>query len=133
MSVKIESVVSMAGDGKLPNYYWVSINDKYYILIDGCADWVDDHIKELPECKSKTIAVFDTYAKAKQWIDDNLYLGCKFDDILVNCITIEDRLSGQVFESIREFDPIDCTVSEFTYDDYKFTKERMAKLGVEFK
>ncbi len=133
MTVKVESVVNMAGDGKLPNHYWISINDKYYILIDDRADWIDDHIKSLPECKSKTVAVFDTYAEAKQWINENLCLGCEYNDIIVNCITIEDRLSGQVFESIREFDPIHCTIHELTYDDYAFTKNKMQSLGKSFK
>lgn len=133
MTVKLESVVNMAGDGKLPNHYWVSINDRYYILKDSCLDWIDDHINGLPECKSKTVAVFNTYAEAKQWIADNLCLGWTYDGIIVNCITIEDRLSGQVFESTREFDPIHCTIHKFTYDDYAFTKDKMQSLGKIFK
>ncbi len=133
MTVQIESVVNMAGDGKLPNHYWVSINDRYYILMDNCVEWIDDFLKDLPECRSKTVAVFDTYAQAKQWINDNLYLGYEYDGIIVNCITIEDRLSDQVFESVKQFDPINCTIHEFTHSDYKFTKDQMEKHGIAFK
>jgi hypothetical protein len=119
------------GDGKAPNKYWVSISSDYYYLNDGALDWISDN--KLFKDKGETIKVFTTYKGAREFVDNDLYMGMHYDDIKVNCITIEDRFSGQLYEKTREFDPESAEISEFETEDLKFSIDAMLKLGATFK
>jgi len=122
------------GDGKLPNKYWVSIcNDYYYFNKENDVwDWIGD--LDLFESEGKTIKAFTTFKGALNWIEENLYLGMDYDGIKINTITIEDRLSGEVYSHIRHFNPEDGSISDDSpYTDTKFTSDEMKKRGVEFK
>ena len=120
------------GDFKTPNRYWVSISEDYYIQNKDCLDWISGTLKGLTEPKGKTIKVFPSYKMARGWIDNNLYLGMDYDGIKVNCITVEDRLSGQVYEYIKAFYPSTAKVEEDQFTDTRFTEEEMAKRGLKF-
>lgn len=133
MKTAIEKTIStkQIGDGQLPNKYWVSIANDYYYINDGVMDWISD--KNLFEVKGKTIKVFSTYKAAQEFINDDLYLGMTYDDIKVNCISIEDRFTGQLYEQYRVFDAESATIEDYQImEDTKFTVEAMAKLGAEF-
>jgi hypothetical protein len=122
------------GDGQLPNRYWVSISSDYYYYNRevGGFDWISD--LKLFEVQSKTIKVFPSYQMAKGWIDNNLYLGITHEDIRVNSIFIEDRLSGEVFSQIKELLPDDGHVSDkMQYEDLGFTRDKMAAAGAKFR
>jgi hypothetical protein len=122
------------GDSKLPNHYWISVsNDYYYYNNEAEAfDWISDH--KLFNTKSELIAVFDTYHEAREYINENLYLGMKYDDnFTINSIFIEDRLSGEVFSHIRHYLPEEGVINDdYENDDYKFTEETMTKRGAKF-
>ncbi len=119
------------GDGKAPNKYWVSISSNYYYLNDGAMDWISD--KGLFKDKGSTVKVFTTYQGARKFVDNDLYIGMVYDDIPVNCITIEDRFSGQLYEKTREFYPEAAKLSDFETEDLQFTKNALSKLGIAFK
>ncbi len=120
------------GDGKVPNRYWVSISEDYYIFNEkvGGMDWISDHLHLKP--KGATIEVFPSFRMARGWVNNNLYLGMKYDDIIANCITIEDRISGQVFEMVKSFFPEIASVEEEQFEDIRFTEEALKKRGLKF-
>ena len=120
------------GDGKTPNRYWVSISEDYYIFNEeaGGLDWISDHLKLKP--KFATIEVFPSFRMAKGWVNNNLYPGMKYAGIKANCITIEDRLSGQLFEWVKSFFPEIASVEEEQFEDIRFTEEALKKRGLKF-
>ena len=122
------------GDGKLPNKYWVSISEDYYYYQpdkDGAyLTWLGD--LDLFEPKGKTIQVFDTYQEAREFVEDIIF-DYAHDDIHVNSIFIEDRLSGQVFEKVKAFSPEHGQINTFHEDDVEFTRKEMEKRGESFK
>ena len=123
------------GDGQLPNLYWITVSNDYaYIHDSNCIDWVGDLIL-LFKSKGKTIAKpFKTYAAAKRYCDYEFTLGetCSFG-FIVNRINIEDRLSGQLYEKTRIFDPDTADVRDWECEDTGFTKETMEERGVNFR
>jgi hypothetical protein len=121
------------GDGLLPNRYWVTISSDYYYFnaSSGSFDWISD--LNLFPVKSKTIKVFPSYKMAKGWIENNLYLGIEYDNIKVNFIAIEDRLSGELFSTIKELLPYDGDVNDrMQFEDLHFTIEKMVEVGAKF-
>jgi len=114
------------GDGKLPNRYWVSIHNNYYINTDNCHDWASDTRKF--KCKSKTIGVYKTYKKAREAFD-GIELEETIDGIKVMGKSIEDRLTGQLVEEVltevKTFEPI-------FNEDLQFTIDEMKKKNIKF-
>lgn len=127
---KVErSARNMVGDGKLPNKYFVSVSSDYMYQHndkDGvsCLDWVGDILKDF-QSKSATIATFKTYAEAKNYCYELLCLGFKMEDFTVNTITIEDRISGQVYEKTKVLYPDTAEIEEWIHEDIGFTRERV--------
>jgi hypothetical protein len=121
------------GDGLLPNRYWVSISNNYYYFNSeaGGFDWIGD--LQLFPVKGKTVKVFPSYKMAKGWIENNLYVGMEYEGIRVNCITIEDRLSGEVFSQTKELLPDDGALTDGAqFEDLRFTVKMMADAGTNF-
>ena len=118
---------NLIGDGKLPNMFWVSLSNDYsYHHKDDRVNYIDWIGDIMPSFKSegKTIATpFSTYEEAKRFCD-NLYLGLPCDNFILNRITIEDRLSGQVYEKEKIFTPDTCTVDVISY---KFLRGRRTR------
>jgi len=116
------------GDGKLPNKFWVSISEDYYVVSEpGVMDWASDQgIIKNP--RGKTLAVFSSYKAARNFVDNELpELGREYDDgISVNTITIEDRISGEVFWRGIEFDPQHGDRWENERTDLDFTNKTVA-------
>lgn len=114
------------GDGKLPNRFWLSIcNDYYYNSGSNSYDWISD--LKLFTCRSKELAVYKSYEEAKKAADE-IYLGQEIDNITVNSIHIEDRLSGEVYEKARYFSPIDGKIWEDEHEDLSFSMKQEAAL-----
>ena len=116
------------GDGKLPNKYWVSVCDDFmYEHEPGSFDWDSD--RTLSGVNSKTIAMFMTYRKAREFFD-SIPLEQLYDGIIVKTKTIEDRLSGEVaregLHEVRHF------ISSFS-EDLKFTMKKLKEHGASFK
>jgi len=122
------------GDGKLPNKYWVSISEDYYYYKNdeegGVWTWLGD--LGLFKPKGKTVALFDTYKEAREFVED-IPFDYGHEEIHVNSIFIEDRLSGQVFEKVKAFSPEHGQINTFHEDDVEFTKKEMEKRGEAFK
>ena len=121
----------LIGDGQTPNKYWVSISSNYYYLNDGVLDWISD--KELFKDKGATIKVFTTYQGARKFIDEELFLGMTYDDIKVNCITIEDRISGELYEHTRMLDFESAEFEDHQSEDLKFTMDKLKEKDIAFK
>lgn len=120
------------GDFKTPNRYWVSVSENYYIFDqEECAsEWISDKLKI--DSKGATLKVFPSFRMAQGWIENNLYLGINFNDIICNSITIEDRISGELFHWVKELFPKDATITESRFVDTRFTEEEMKKRGLQF-
>jgi len=130
---------TIVGDGKTPNRYWVSISEDYYIQIEpGILDWASE-VKKI-KVKGKTVAVSNKYKDAKKFLDDEFILSTiyvndsptsteKLADVVVRNTTIDDRLSGEIFE---------CTSVEITklkpieHEDVGFTKKKLEEKGLKF-
>lgn len=114
------------GDGKFPNRYWVSESNDYYIR-EKTAEGV--YLKPITEHDIKFKSEGKTYPKAFKTYKEAI----QFADTLCNDrITIEDRLCGQVFECIKVVCPC-CGKKDWeSFDDTKYTKERMEKAGYKF-
>jgi hypothetical protein len=126
---------NLIGDGKLPNLFWVSLSNDYSYshkekYKNGemcCIDWIGDIIPTF-KSKGKTFAKpFVFYVLAKAFCD-GFQLGERADGFIVNRINIEDRLSGQVYEKTRIFNPTDCTVEEDEQEDVQWSIDREAEL-----
>jgi len=126
------------GDGKLPNKYWVSVANDYYISNkDGDLEWASETVGF--KSFGKTVAVFSTYTEAMDRaiyiIANNLTepldgIAPSKDDI--HSVFIEDRFSGQIYEYVLTKE-IRIVYEPMEIKDTKFSKEAMEKLGVEFK
>ena len=115
------------GDGKLPNKFWVSISEDYLFFDEESKawHWVSDVFKSF-QPKGETVAVLPTYRGAREYIDSYFAMGCEYGPgITVNCITIEDRISGELYSSVYHLNPADpISISYETHEDLSFTKER---------
>lgn len=120
------------GDGKTPNKYWVSVSNDYYYFNHetGGLDWVSEH--NLFPVKSFTVKVFETYGEALNYCNEDLYLGMDYFDITVNSMTIEDRISGEIFFRTREFYPESATIEDSTRQDTDFTEKKLRELNIKF-
>ncbi len=119
------------GDGKLPNRYFVSVSNDYYYYNKetDCSEWAGERD---PDFKSEggTIRVFNTYAAACKFVAT---IGDYSENIEVKTITIEDRLSGQIFErSLHETEVTRIEYDVEYHEDLGFTKEEMKKRGEYF-
>jgi len=137
--VRANEKYKQIGDGKLPNRYWLSIGEDFLVpqkASDGTTvfDWASD-VKDIPT-KSKTLAVFNKYYEAKDFLYNEYILMAidgneKGDNeevagMFPRIATIEDRLSGQIYEYVlREVTEVRAT----EHEDIKFTKEEMQKKG----
>jgi len=132
MKIKLRlSPVKHVGDGKLPNRYWVSISNDYYYFDGECSNWISE--KGLYPFEGKTIRDFGTFVNAQKFIDEELYLGMNYDGITVNSISIEDRISGEVWSSIQELYTPKADIRPFTHRDTGFTEQKMKEAGVIFR
>jgi hypothetical protein len=107
------------GDGKLPNYYWVFHYDEKLTRKDGELIYED----EAKETKGGLIGKFKTYKEAIKCVNERAYL---------THVIIEDRLSGQVFEAVVVICSCCGKEDSEVYEDIKYTKETMEKMGVKF-
>jgi hypothetical protein len=118
------------GDNKLPNKYWVSICEDYYIsekMRDNstCLNWISE--KDLFKPRSIEIGVYKTYTEAKE-MAENIILGLiQPEGITANVVTIEDRITGQLYERVKVFEPLRARISEEVFEDLKFTEKRLGK------
>jgi hypothetical protein len=108
------------GDGKTPNKYWVSVTSDYYIHDpkEGSLDWASS-VKGI-KTAGKTLRQFDTYEEAKSYAN-SIELGSKVEGVEANTVSVEDRLSGQVYER---------SIGGHADESVKFTMEQEKKLGV---
>ena len=127
MKKKVSTV--QIGDGKLPNKYWVSISEDYLYESEAhCWDWASDRGGKDANPKGKTLAVFSTYAKAREFFE-SIPIGEDYEGVMVRSKTIEDRLSGEIAEETsRETTTLEADETE----NLEFTKKEMAKRGVKF-
>ena len=103
------------GDGKLPNKYWVSQSEDYYLRTGNQLDWASKEGKFKAE--SKTLAVFNSYVEALKYADT----------IYDNSIFIEDRLSGELLHNVKIVCPC-CGKEDWeTFEDLTFTEEKLGK------
>jgi len=107
------------GDGKLPNKYFVFHYDQKFKNVDGTIE----PIGECEETKNSFLGEFKTYSEAVECFDNKAYYPH---------VVIEDRISGQILETM-------CIVCECchkedweTYRDTKFTEEYLNKKGFKF-
>jgi len=115
------------GDGKTPNKYWVSISEDYYCESEpGVMGWASD-LGVVKPPKGGTIRVFSSYPAARQFIDGDLPLGEEYNGVVVNTITIEDRISGEVFRRGKEFSPRSGRLWENEHEDLGFTEKTLAE------
>lgn len=121
----MKSYQKQIGDGKLPNKYFVFHYDQKYKIIDNgeFKERVLINENEDTEAKDSFIGEFKTYKEALNAVDNKAYLPN---------VVIEDRLSGQIFESYVIV--CECCGKEDYYSDHdtKYTQEEMERRGVEF-
>lgn len=113
------------GDDKLPNKFWLSICNDYYYLNGDCWDWISD--KNLFKATGKTVGIFNTFEYAKQ-AADNICLGEMFDGVTANTVSIEDRLSGQVYEKSKYLEFEKGRLLENEQEDIGFSIKREKEL-----
>jgi hypothetical protein len=133
------------GDGKLPNLYWVSYTNDYYICRrqrDGgmYCDWISGELGF--NATSKTLQkIFKTFKEAMkkanelaERIDEDGDFGSQPKATEINYVTIEDRMSGQIYEIGVHYYPESRVdrVEVFSDLDTCFTKQRMKELGAVF-
>lgn len=126
---------NIIGDGKLPNKYFLFVSNDYSYIHDKgedgiVVDWIGDLIKGF-ESKGDFIGMFDSYKEAKEKAEE-FYLGMHYGGYTINRITIEDRLSGELFECTKVFSPMDGDMSEDLREDTSFTEETMEEKGLIF-
>jgi len=123
------------GDGKFPNLYWVSYTNDYFILQDNYFDWASEYSNF--KVTGKTIGPFKTFKKAKERATElaEVYLVERSPNPQeqsndVNFISIEDRLSGEVYSIGIYVTPLRSKVEEeYSLD---FTKKKMREHGYKF-
>lgn len=135
--VKRNPQKAQIGDDKLPNKYWVSVSNDFFICKNGVCDWASESLNFKP--KGKTLKMFDTFIEALQYIDNNVFLSDVPKEDTDNFINIDDRISGEIWHSgIYVYDSSQGLIKskkiEYeTYRDTRFTEDEMRKRGYEFK
>lgn len=109
---------TIIGDGQLPNKYFVfQYDEKFRVGDDGLVP-----IKEAAETEDSFLGEFKTYKEA---------VYC-FNDAYLPRVVIEDRLTGVILETICIKCPC-CGKEDYeTFEDTRFTKEKLAENGIEF-
>jgi hypothetical protein len=137
--VKNNPAIHEIGDGKLPNKYWVSESNDFYICVGGQCDWASEKLKDY-KIKHKTHAKqFKTFKEALEFANE-LSAGMYGEPTTnsINNVVIEDRLSGQIYEiSVYGYPIKDSVVGGYTWSteeriDTQFTEQTMAKKGLRF-
>jgi hypothetical protein len=109
------------GDGKLPNRYGVFHYDEKFAKDDD-GNLVDINIIEENEINN-LLGEFKTYKEA---------LNCVYEKAYLPRVTIEDRVTGFVYESLVIVCPC-CNKEEYeTYEDINYTREHIEKRGLVF-
>jgi len=110
------------GDGKFPNRYWVSESNDYLVKKEKEIINIEEHDKKFKSEGKTYPQAFKTYKEALTFLD-TLYN---------NRLTIEDRLSGQVFEQTKIV-CVCCGKEEWeSFTDTKFTEKKMKENGYIF-
>jgi hypothetical protein len=130
----------MIGDGKLPNLYWVSYSSDFYICKNSRCEWASEKIKFKPIGKTvdRAFSSFEAARNyAQQFIDGMPQMPTR---VSINCVQIEDRLSGQVYECVLHAYPPDKVallksyrVESEEHTDLNFTKQKMTEQGQQFR
>jgi hypothetical protein len=106
------------GDGKLPNHYWVFHYDEKLKRDE------DELESDNENVEGGLLGEFKTYADALNCVDTKAYFPH---------ITVEDRITGTVFESMFIVCPC-CGKEDYeTIEDIKFTKDFIENRGLNFK
>jgi hypothetical protein len=118
-----EMARDMIGDGKTPNKYWVSVSNDYaYNHIDeegvSCIDYIGDIVEGWEEKYSRgaMVGMFSSHEDALECAN-GFYIGQEYNGFTINRITIEDRLSGEVYESELTLDIETGKTIVLTYQD----------------
>ena len=117
---------NMIGDGKFPNKYFVFHYDEKLKRnnVPNPEREFDDEIITGDYTGKNYLGCFKTYQEA---------LTCVNRDAFLPHVVIEDRLSGHIFEQIVYVCPC-CGKEDYeTFEDIKYTREKMIKDGYEFK
>ena len=143
--IKRKDYRHMIGDFKFPNKYWVSWSNDFYVCENGSCDWVGDKIKNWKSIGQTKPEPFDTFESALRFAQS------KIDEIpsvptmdSINCVHIEDRLSGQVFEGSifayvkKNIDLLNKNAKHYIYkfesrNETNFTQKTMESKGYEFR
>ena len=134
------SPVDMVGDGKTPNLYWVSVsNDFQRVSESGNIEGIEDCPalqSVVGKSEGETVAVFDTFKEAlaearEQWPGNDKPE--KGPDA-INRVTIEDRLSGEVYQRtfIASKGDWGWDFEDDESQDTRFTQETIEKAGGKF-
>jgi hypothetical protein len=99
------------GDGKLPNKYVVMSSNAEYIRQGNQLDWNEDK-----KWEGDYIGVYDTYNEALRAIDD------KCHDVNA---TIEDRISGELFERYQSICKCCGHIEYGQREDTRFTNKKL--------
>lgn len=126
------------GDGMVPNMYWVSWSNDFYICKDGMCDWASDTVKF--KVTGGTKGPFKTFSQAMRVLEDLAYENMEQSPRMenMNFISVDDRLSGQIYErAIRAYETESMVGKGYSYEiesyrDTKFTEENLAKRGMRF-
>jgi len=108
------------GDGKLPNKFYVSVHEDY-LFLEKEKDyeywtWLSDAIDFKP--KGGVVAVFDNYPEA---INYAVNMASFNVDYQANTITIEDRITGELYNDTLYFNPQKATIHRDDHADTSFT------------
>lgn len=111
---------NMIGDGKTPNYYWVFQYDEKFKREGNELISLNP---EVNETKDNLLGRFKTFQEALNCVNYKAYLPH---------IVIEDRISGQIFETICIVCPCCGKEKWETRRDEGFTKKTMEEMGLNF-
>ena len=120
------------GDGKFPNKYWVTISEDITCHYNGEIVSLNDVVKTKykNKVKSKLIGTFKEFKFAKQLMS-SLCLGDSYKGVIMNRITIEDRLGGVVYEAYNIVDLHSGKSSYEEIDESKYSLEMEKKCNAE--
>ena len=130
----------MIGDGKLPNLYWVSISNDFVVFNEdsGAYEGADTEIEGF-KSEGKTFPTpFKTYREAKEVADKYIYEMTDRPSLkTINRITIEDRLSGEVFEATIYAKKLKDYLGGYKTrvnerEDLAFTRKKIEEAGYTF-
>jgi len=105
------------GDGKLPNRYWVFHYDE---KLTRKADNEIEYIDKYEKVNGGLLGEFKTYKEAME---------CRNNKAFYPHVTIEDRITGMVYEDTVTI--CECCGKEDydSYEDIKFTKKHIEEAG----